>query len=998
MKLDTGTWHALSTLLDQALDLPPSAHAPWLAALAQEHAALRPALARLLAQRAAGETADWIGTLPPITLPSLSDSDDGFAPGTQVGPYRLLRHLGQGGMGAVWLAERADGLVKRDVALKLLRVSGSSWALAERFAREREILAALEHPHIARLYDAGFADDGQPYLALEYVEGSPITAECDARNAEVRARLALFLQVLEAVQHAHTRLALHRDLKPSNILVTPQGEVKLLDFGIAKLMEDGAARETALTQVAGRALTPDYASPEQIAGAPLTTASDVYSLGVVLYELLAGARPYRLKRGTRAEIEEAILSQDIVRPSTLVTAAAAAHAGTTQRDLRRQLAGDLDAIARKALRKDAAQRYPTASALADDIERYLSGDVVLAQPESALYRARKFIVRHRLGLGAGASIATVLVAATAVSLHQARVARSEALRASAIQQFLSDVFRANSSDQSDPVKARRTTALELLDRGAAKIETALDGAPEAKIEVLSLLAQMYEDLGVDDRAVGLRKKAVALLRAEKRADDPALAAALLALATSLQSSSSVNEREAVLAEAKAILDARHDFTSSSRAELWIKLAEHFQSTNKHKALGFAEQSVKLRRALPPSFELAEALSVQAQIGNELGQNREAAAALAEAIEVTRETRGDPNPSLPRYYAYLGEAQYHLEEFAAAEHSLRRALETARAVNGEDHVDTLQTEFRLGRFLYETGRTREGLSVLADARSLALKIKGPDDPFHTPQTQIEYGYRLGRYGQLEEGVATMERAIANRRKNRPGTLYLGEMLWMESLSLIDLGRYRQAAANMDEFSAIAEKSGRTAPSAYFNSSIGIRIQLALIEGRVDDADALTEQLFVSVDKEARFPENATERWLLKGEVALARGDATTAVSLAQQARAAIEASGLGVYLESYAARADYLEGRARLRSDDSAAALELLRRARERYQNLLDPRSPRILEVDLVLGECLLATSANGEARQALDAARAIEQAHPELGRHLRLPFKALEQRIAAATH
>jgi len=293
----------LSALLDEALDLDEAAREAWLVALPGDAAALAPTLRKLLARQASKETNDLPGLPVRFDLPG--ETDAGFKPSDSVGPYRLLRALGHGGMGEVWQAERADGALKRKVALKLPHVS---WApgLAERFAREREILASLEHPNIARLYDAGFDPHGRPYMALEYVEGVPIDEFCKQRALPVEGRLRLLLQVADAVAFAHSRLVVHRDLKPGNILVTDEGHVRLLDFGIAKLMEGDSAQETALTRVGGRALTLDYASPEQIRGEPIGTASDVYSLGVVAFELLAGARPYKLKRQSAAALEEAI--------------------------------------------------------------------------------------------------------------------------------------------------------------------------------------------------------------------------------------------------------------------------------------------------------------------------------------------------------------------------------------------------------------------------------------------------------------------------------------------------------------------------------------------------------------------------------------------------------------------------------------------------------------------------------------------------------------------
>src|SRR5258708_21817639 len=328
MKIDPESWPTLSRLLDQWLDLPEESRKEWLENLGPEYAGILPVLRKLVLSQEGMDADRLLNTLPGMTpRPTLLPAT--FIASALIGPYRLVRELGQGGMGVVWLAERSDGEVKRPVALKLPIVSLHNRALAERFGRERDILAQLTHPHIARLYDAGVTEQGQPYLAIEYVEGEKITSFCDRRNLNLEARLQLFLQVLRAVQYAHTNLIVHRDLKPANILVTNQGEVRLLDFGIAKLLTEGEANETELTRIGGRALTPEFASPEQIAGGTLTTASDVYSLGVVLYDLLTGERRYKLKWDTRSGLEEAILGGDPVRPREIVAGLRKAHGRAT---------------------------------------------------------------------------------------------------------------------------------------------------------------------------------------------------------------------------------------------------------------------------------------------------------------------------------------------------------------------------------------------------------------------------------------------------------------------------------------------------------------------------------------------------------------------------------------------------------------------------------------------------------------------------------------------
>ena len=351
-------------------------------------------------------------------------------------------------MGSVWLAERVDGLFARRVALKLVHQALMGRVMVERVSREREILASLNHPNIARLLDAGFSEDGQPYLALEYVEGTPFTSYCDNRSLSISERLKLFQQVLTAVEYAHARLVIHRDLKPSNILVTEDGQVQLLDFGIAKFLIEGEARETALTLLGGRALTPDYAAPEQITGAPITTAADVYALGVMLYELLTGERPYRLKRNSRGALEEAILQAEPMSPSRVAPSEAAASArGTTIKKLSRALKGDLDTIATKALKKSPAERYATANAFGEDILRFLSGEMVLARRDSLAYVALKFARRHRVAIAITGILILTLAGGLATTTYEARVASAQ--RDAALQAQLRSLTQTAAARLSD---------------------------------------------------------------------------------------------------------------------------------------------------------------------------------------------------------------------------------------------------------------------------------------------------------------------------------------------------------------------------------------------------------------------------------------------------------------------------------------------------------------------------------------------------------------------
>jgi eukaryotic-like serine/threonine-protein kinase len=418
----------MSRLLDEALPLDDAGRRAWLKALAPEYEAIAAALRDALWPSEAHSVA--ISAL--TTLPKLGSVDEsrgvgasGLQPGARVGPYELLRALGAGGMAEVWLARRADGAFKRELALKLPMLTGLRADLEPRFARERDILASLEHPQIARLYDAGVSAEGLPYLAMEYVQGQPVTEWCDAHGLGIAARLQLFLQILQAVHYAHEKQVIHRDLKPSNILVSESGQVRLLDFGVAKLLQVEETDQTPLTSVYGRALTPDYASPELLRGDAVDARSDLYSLGVLLYELLTGTRPYRLKNAASIGILEAAIAQlEVKKPSTQLKQHVEASGATAQPQRARQLRGDLDAMVLKALAKEPAERYSSAADMAEDLQRYLAGQPIRAQRAGFTYRARKFLLRNR-GLAAVSAIAlAVIIATIGYALHRDRIAHA----------------------------------------------------------------------------------------------------------------------------------------------------------------------------------------------------------------------------------------------------------------------------------------------------------------------------------------------------------------------------------------------------------------------------------------------------------------------------------------------------------------------------------------------------------------------------------------------
>jgi serine/threonine protein kinase/tetratricopeptide (TPR) repeat protein len=423
MPIDAPRWQRLSPWLDQVLDLPTEQRAAWLDDLAGRDAALATELRALLAGSTAGDAAQVLhASAPALAMSTWA--------GRRIGAYTLLEPLGEGGMGSVWLAKRSDGRFEGRAAVKLLHAGLVQRALAERFRREGAILARLAHPHIARLVDAGLTDEGQPFLVLEHVAGERIDRWCDARQMDLRSRIALFAQVLQAVQHAHAQLVVHRDLKPANVMVDDAGAVKLLDFGIAKLIDDeGAAESTELTRDAGRVLTPLYAAPEQTRGDSITIVTDVYALGLLLYLLLTGQHPRVDARGQHAKAAELPLASRVVadgeRRSADDLQAAASARNTTPARLAHALAGDLDNILAKALRPEPAERYATAAAFADDLQRHLDGHTVSARPDSWAYRTSRFVGRHKLGVGFSTAALVAVVVMAGVAEHQRREAERE---------------------------------------------------------------------------------------------------------------------------------------------------------------------------------------------------------------------------------------------------------------------------------------------------------------------------------------------------------------------------------------------------------------------------------------------------------------------------------------------------------------------------------------------------------------------------------------------
>lgn len=669
--IDPRAWQRVDALLSQALALPDAEREGWLSQLAPEDRPLESTLRALLA-RASVETDDFMRRPAiPRALEAIEAKSRPDHAGLEVGPYRLLREVGAGGMGTVWLAERADGTWQRQVAIKLPR---SGWALgvAERLEQERDTLAALEHPNIARLYDAGVTASGRPFIAMEFIDGLPIDAHVAARSLGIQERLQLFLDVTSAVAYAHGRLVVHRDLKPSNILVSQSGEVKLLDFGAAKLLGDDGV--SALTRLAGRAMSPEYAAPEQIRNEPITVATDVYSLGVVLYELLTGQRPYRLQRVSAAALEEAIEKADV----PLASSRAAGN-----RKLARALRGDLDNILAKALRRDPAERYRSVEAFAEDIARHLAGEPVHARPGSARYRFMKFIRRHAGAVSAAAAIVLAVGIGGGVALWQANVARVEAARAERVKEFIASIF-----EQAVPRAGVGgvVAASDLLSAAAARVETELASDPAAAAELGVIIANSFNQLGEQGRSEALLRSAVP--RAEQ----------------SFGRTHAITLRGKVLL-AKELL-TRHDLAG---------------------ALATLEDVLPdARQGLPATaFHVAEALEDQSFVLAKLNRIEPSYAALREAIEISEKYLGPMSEEtiwelglLSNTYGRFGERERQLE---TATEALRRA---ERAFGDKRPQNTLiAVERWYADALRANSRPRDALPIVRRVLSDQQKLDG-----------------------------------------------------------------------------------------------------------------------------------------------------------------------------------------------------------------------------------------------------------------------------------
>ena len=809
--VDAAEWADLSRRLDEALDLEPPQRQAWLAALEAEAPALGARLRRLLAAHEQADDGRLAAAPSGLVAQALVErAGVALLPGAMVGCYRLIEPLGQGGMASVWLAEQTEHVLRR-VALKLphrgLGLETDETA-ARRFIQERDLLAGLEHPHIARLYDAGFAADGQPYLAMEWVPGQTITRYADQQRLDLAARLRLFLQVLGAVGHAHAALVIHRDLKPSNILVTPDGQVKLLDFGIAHLL--GAA-----LPLDGHSFTPDAAAPEQLAGRSLGTASDIYSLGVVLYELLSGRRPYRLPAGSAEAMAAALADLRIAPPSRW----------------RRALAGDLDALVMCCLSQDPAARYASVEALAKDIARHLVRAPLAVRGRSAAYLLGRFLSRYRWWVAGGSLVFVSLAGGLGLSLWQmqrAELQRAAAERAAAREEALRyqliGLFR---SAIADPAASGPLTAKAMLDRSAARVIAEYRDDPQRAGRLTITLADLYGALGDVEGQLPLLEGFLAAAGPQADAQDLALVRQKLANIELLRGR--VAAAAALLAQAEAFWATAPAAHREPLLEgLLIRGSLQRAQGDLEGSLATFRSAIAQRQALSGERHRETAL-----LYNSMAITLTAANQLDEALAAYRRTlaifeqlgRAEDLDALV-IRGNTGTLALRLGRLAEAEPVLKSAFEAQRR-RGGDSAAVAAAMGMYGAALSQRERWGEALPVLREALTLAERFAGPASPLALRGRLFLAEAQLGS-GDLVGASASLDAAQA-RLAERLGT---GHLLALR----LGLLRARLAAQRGDQAGAQRQYEALLAPL----EALGAPALTALADARLGLGEALLAQ--------------------------------------------------------------------------------------------------------------------------------------------------------------
>jgi len=897
--IDRTRWLELSPHLDRALELSSAERAGWLDSVRMTDPALADDLRALLDAHASATTEGFLKAAPLWPL------HDATLAGRTLGAYTLETPIGQGGMGGVWRARRSDHQFEGVAAIKLLNLALIGRKGAERFKREASILARLQHPNIARLLDAGVSEFGQPYLVLEYVEGERIDHYCDSLRLSVDARLRLFIDVLAAVEHAHASLIVHRDIKPSNLLVTRNGVVKLLDFGIAKLLEDhpGTEGHGDLTQGDTRALTPEFAAPEQIIGSAVTTATDVYALGLLLYLLLSGQHPRAIGSRSPADWVKTIVERDTPRLSDQAKAVpvlAARNRATTPERLRRQLAGDLDNIVAKALKSEPRERYESVTRFADDIRRHLNDEPVTARPDTLAYRLDKFVRKHRVGVATAALTGCVLVGATGVATWQmleARAQRDEALYQTRRAQAVNDFMNVMMADVGPD--GRSLTPLELLDKGRTLLETQYGGDPAFVAGILVSIAGRYMDLGRIDKELETLEQAERIARS--RHDDELLANVQC---NTVDTEVRLGRKDRAV---ERMDEARRALAHVARPRNGLKVSCLYAETFLEWALGHLDTAI---------------------------DRAQAALVLVERSGIENLNYTMMLSTLSGLYADKG----MLKEANEYNHRTRDSFE--RTGRGGT-MGRLITEHTESVHLMEFGEVKTAEVV---ERSVIERMRGKDaEKSMPPEFASQYGTMLSLLGRPDDAIGWLRSAVS-RAHSDGNPLVEARSKVRLAAALIRTSNATEAETLLDEAAVVlANRFGDY--QSQFADSARVHAELRMVQRRFDDArreiDALLRDLGYPQSAVAAKVEqallSATEICLLSGDLDAAESYARAALSAAQDvARDAQQSADVGHALA--------LLGRVRYAKGDLRGALDAFERARKPVANGLGSDHPLAREL------------------------------------------------------
>jgi hypothetical protein len=834
----TGPWREALGLIDILLSTPPEGREKLLADLATARPELH---ARVRALLDADAEATRVGFM---NVRRDADSAASLRPGVKLGPYRIVSEIGRGGMGEVWLAHRDDGLYEGEVAIKTLHPFIAQGAMRDRFLREAQLLGRLAHPNIARLLDAGVSD-GVVFIVLEYVRGEAIDAYCDARSLGVDARLELFADVCAAVASAHANLIVHRDIKPSNILVNSAGEVKLLDFGIGKILEaDTAGTErTELTRVTGRVFTPEFAAPEQMLGEPVTTATDVYSLGTLLYVLLAGVRPFG-NETSGAKLEHAVLHDEpdiLSRAAGRVDDETAALRGVSPQRLQRTLRNDLEDIVHLALRKPPRERYGSVLALAEDLARYARHEPVAARAGSRAYRMNRFVRRHRVGAAAAAGVLLATALGVAGVLHQAseareqaHLARLEATKATSIKDYLLKIFEANSERHPDGAAARKATAEELMDIATAEILAEESQDPAVRLELMSMLHAINGQMEKYPEQEALGNARIRLAEEKFGAADVRLAEAWADQSEFLRSRQRFDEARAAAMKAIELLEAQGDRGSLLRGRCEVQLGQIGWGTFDGKSTEAVDHflaAIRILEKLPPDHQLVRAWLGLARTYELTLRFDDAIAANERGIAMAIEVDGPKTTAVAGGHQQMSRALLQVYRFEEAEQHLAQAVEIFTFVHGADGGFTMSAALDVGRTQLRRGRHRSAAEGLEKVLANRVRESGQDD-FWTQQTRLALTSAtlgLGDFARAHQLLNDCNDALREKHNARSilGTHRHGAALAIEE------SRYADAMRLLDL--AVAENArGPNSRSAVTYPLFTYRAEALAGLGRVDDA--------------------------------------------------------------------------------------------------------------------------------------------------------------------